>query len=119
MVNSIQSGGVAYTRLRPLLAPALGVQGEPKYASFRPGLVTGLHLPVVYPASAERGPSAVSLRHLTSRYPGAAEPALRDVSLDLLPRDAGRRHRPGGLRQERVGARHRGPVSAGGGPDHA
>lgn len=85
MVNSIQSGGAAYTRLRPLLASALGVQGEPKYASFRPGLVTGFNLPVVYPTSADRGPVAVSLRHVTFRYPGAVEPALRDVSLDLRP----------------------------------
>jgi ATP-binding cassette subfamily B protein len=85
MVNSIQSGGAAYARVRPLLAPALGVSGEPAYASFRPGVVTGLHLPVVYPTSDGRGPGAISLRHVTFRYPGAAEPALTDVSLELPP----------------------------------
>jgi ABC-type multidrug transport system fused ATPase/permease subunit len=83
MVNSIQGGGAAYARVRPLLAPALAVSGEPAYASFRPGVVTGLDLPVAYPASSVRGPSAVSLRHVTFRYPGAAEPALTDVSLEL------------------------------------
>jgi ABC-type multidrug transport system fused ATPase/permease subunit len=42
LINSVQAGGVAYRRLRPLLAPALSVQGEPPRASFRPGYVAGL-----------------------------------------------------------------------------
>ena len=38
-VNSLQSGAAAYARLRPLLAPALPVAGEPRFASFRTGHV--------------------------------------------------------------------------------
>src|SRR5690348_18236605 len=37
LVNSVQSGGAAHARLRPFLAPALPMQGEPPRASFRPG----------------------------------------------------------------------------------
>ena len=36
LFNSVQSGGAAYKRLEPLLAPARGVKGEPPHASFRP-----------------------------------------------------------------------------------
>jgi ABC-type multidrug transport system fused ATPase/permease subunit len=43
LINSVQAGGVAYRRLKPLLAPALSVQGEPERASFRLGYVAGLH----------------------------------------------------------------------------
>src|SRR5262249_36294600 len=31
LVNSIQSGGAAYARLAPMLAPALGMVGEPRF----------------------------------------------------------------------------------------
>jgi ABC-type multidrug transport system fused ATPase/permease subunit len=43
LINSVQAGGVAYRRLKPLLAPALPVDGEPAYASFKPGYVAGVH----------------------------------------------------------------------------
>jgi len=83
MFNSIQSGGAAYARLKPLLAPALGVKGEPPFASFRPGWVVGLDQPLpVSPRIAEH-PLAVQLRSVTFRYPGAAQPALQDVSLEI------------------------------------
>src|SRR5215213_2138989 len=42
LINSVQAGGVAYRRLKPLLAPALSVEGEPPRASFRLGYVAGL-----------------------------------------------------------------------------
>ena len=42
LINSVQAGGVAYRRLKPLLAPALSVTGEPPRASFRQGYVAGL-----------------------------------------------------------------------------
>src|SRR3989442_14590267 len=42
LVNSVQSGAAAYARLRPLLAPALRVAGEPRLASFRAGHITGI-----------------------------------------------------------------------------
>ena len=47
LVNSMQSGAAAYARLRPLLAPALGVADEGRFASFRAGTSPG--------ARAERG----------------------------------------------------------------
>jgi len=56
LINSVQAGGVAYRRLKPLLAPALPVDGEPPRASFRPGYVAGLERrPAVGVASDERG----------------------------------------------------------------
>src|SRR5882724_7179022 len=42
LANSVQSGAAAYARLRPLLAPALGVTGEPRGASFQAGHVAGI-----------------------------------------------------------------------------
>ena len=42
LANSIQSGAAAYARLRPLLAPALAVAGEPRAASFRAGHIAGI-----------------------------------------------------------------------------
>jgi ABC-type multidrug transport system fused ATPase/permease subunit len=83
MFNSIQSGGAAYTRLKPLLAPALGVQGEPPFASFLPGQVVGLDQPLPVPPRIEERPLAVQLKSVTFRYPGAAQPALQDVSLEI------------------------------------
>lgn len=47
LVNSIQRGGVARRRLRPLLAPPLGVRGEPRASSFRTGHVAGINQPAV------------------------------------------------------------------------
>ena len=45
LVNSLQSGAAAYARLRPLLASALPVAGEPRFASFRAGHVAGITQP--------------------------------------------------------------------------
>src|SRR5262245_56459182 len=83
LVNSVQSGGAAYARLRPLLAPALSVQGEPALASFRPGHVAGIEQPIAELAARISGPLAVALEGITFRYPGAAAPALREVSLNI------------------------------------
>ena len=83
MFNSIQSGGAAYARLKPLLAPALGVKGEPPFASYRPGWVVGLDQPLPVPPRIAEHPLAVQLRSVTFRYPGAAQPALQDVSLEI------------------------------------
>jgi ABC-type multidrug transport system fused ATPase/permease subunit len=82
LVNSVQSGAAAYARLRPLLAPPLGVRGEPPRASFRTGHVAGIDVSPEPPRPAGRGPIALDVRDLTLRYPGAAQPALRGVSLD-------------------------------------
>lgn len=83
LFNSIQSAGAAYTRLKPLLAPARGVQDEPPYASFQPGWVNGLNEPIPTMNATQEGPVAVSFENVTFRYPGAARPALQDVSMDI------------------------------------
>ena len=83
LVNSLQSGAAAYARLRPLLAPALLVAGEPRLASFRPGHVAGI---TRRPAPAGRrgvGPASLSLRDLTFQYPGAEAPVLRGLNLHI------------------------------------
>ena len=83
LVNSVQSGAAAYARLRPLLAPALGVAGEPRVASFRAGHIAGISRTPVRPTARTPGPVAVSLRGATFRYPGAEAPALRELNLDI------------------------------------
>jgi ATP-binding cassette, subfamily B, multidrug efflux pump len=83
LVNSIQSGGAAYARLRPLLAPPLSVHGEPAWASFRPGHVAGIGQPALMQQARGTGPIAVALRGVTFGYPGAARPAFTDISLDI------------------------------------
>src|SRR5262249_21115697 len=85
LVNSIQSGGAAYARLKPLLAPALPVAGEPPHASFHTGHVAGIERPIDRAVSRHAGPVALLLRDVTFRYPGASEPALRNLSLDVPP----------------------------------
>lgn len=83
MFNSIQGGGAAYARLKPLLAPALGMQGEPSFASYLPGRVVGLDRPLPLLPQVEERPLAAQLQSVTFRYPGAAQPALQDISLEI------------------------------------
>jgi ATP-binding cassette, subfamily B, multidrug efflux pump len=83
LVNSIQSGAAAYARLRPLLAPALSVRGEPPRASFRAGHLAGVDRRLVRSTPRRSGPAAVSLRRVTFRYPGAPTPALHELDLDV------------------------------------
>ena len=83
MFNSIQSGGAAYARLTPLLAPALGVQGEPRLASYMPGRVVGLDNPLPRPEQFDEHPLSVQLQSVVFRYPNAAQPALKNVSLEI------------------------------------
>jgi ABC-type multidrug transport system fused ATPase/permease subunit len=83
MVNSIQSGGAAYARIEPLLAPALKVQGEPPFASFKPGHVAGFERLEERSSRRLPGPIGVSLRNVTFSYPGASRPALVDFSLEI------------------------------------
>ncbi|MEW6085749.1 MAG: ABC transporter ATP-binding protein [Chloroflexota bacterium] len=85
MFNSIQSGGAAYARLKPLLAPAAGVQGEPPLASFMPGRVVGVDAPLPAPPQVEGRPLGVRLQSVTFRYPHAAAPALQNVSAEIPP----------------------------------
>jgi ABC-type multidrug transport system fused ATPase/permease subunit len=83
LVNSVQSGAAAYARLRPLMAPALAVDGEPRLASFRPGHIAGISRAPARAAARAPGPASVRLRGLTFRYPGAEAPALRELDLDV------------------------------------
>jgi ATP-binding cassette subfamily B multidrug efflux pump len=83
LVNSLQSGAAAYVRLRPLLAPALPVVGEPRFASFRAGHVAGIARETAPPARGAAGPASLCLRDVTFRYPGADLPALRELNLDV------------------------------------
>lgn len=85
MFNSIQSGGAAYTRLKPLLAPASGVQGEPPLASYMPGRVVGVDAPLPAPPQVEERPLGVRLQSVTFRYPHAATHALQNVSAEIPP----------------------------------
>ncbi|MGH7343071.1 MAG: hypothetical protein ACREKH_21505 [Candidatus Rokuibacteriota bacterium] len=62
LVNSIQSGGAAYARLRPLLAPALPVRDEPPRASFHADHLAGVDRRVVRPAVRRAGAVSLSLR---------------------------------------------------------
>ena len=83
LVNSIQSGAAAYARLRPLLAPALGVAGEPPFASFKHGHIAGIARAAAPTPPRKAGPVSVSLRDVTFRYAGARTPALRGLSLEI------------------------------------
>ena len=83
MVNSIQSGGAAYARLEPMLAPALAVAGEPRFASFMTGHVAGIDQVEELGERDRAGPVGVSIKNLTFTYPGATQPALVDFSLEI------------------------------------
>jgi ATP-binding cassette, subfamily B, multidrug efflux pump len=87
LLNSIQSGAAAYARLSPMLAPAFGVEREPRLSSFKSAHVAGAELETMTSRSKAftelAGPFGVSLSKLTFTYPGASEPALTDVTLDI------------------------------------
>jgi ATP-binding cassette, subfamily B, multidrug efflux pump len=105
LVNSIQTGGAAYERLRPLLAPPLGVTGEPPFASFQPGRVMGLDrrdtstagvgdpsngsdsgdLQLPLAQQPPSGPVAVRFESVRFRYPGATGMALDGITLNVPP----------------------------------
>ncbi|MGE3540744.1 MAG: ABC transporter ATP-binding protein [Candidatus Tectimicrobiota bacterium] len=83
MLNAIQSGGAAYVRLRPLLAPPLTLSQEPPGASFRAGHLVGMQAPRLAPPAVAPGPLAVALHGVTCCYATAAAPALQDLWLDI------------------------------------
>jgi ATP-binding cassette, subfamily B, multidrug efflux pump len=83
LVNSLQSGAAAYARLRPLLASALPVAGEPRFASFRAGHVAGSTRRAPPIAGRTTGPASLSLRDVTFQYPGAEAPVFRGLNLDI------------------------------------
>jgi len=79
LINSVQAGGVAYRRLKPLLAPALSVTGEPPRASFRLGYVAGLHRDE-QPAMAADGPAATQADRVGALASGAMNRAPTDAA---------------------------------------
>ena len=83
LVNSLQSGAAAYARLRPLLAPALPVVDEPRFASFRAGHVAGITRRTAPMGGRRSGPASLSLRDVTFQYPGADAPVFRGLNLDI------------------------------------
>ncbi|HET7769091.1 MAG TPA: ABC transporter ATP-binding protein [Chloroflexota bacterium] len=91
LLNSVQTGGAAYERLRPLLAPPLPVAGEPPLASFRPWRVTGLAAagaPAARAGAGELtpvGPLSLAFDAVRVRFPAAALPALEAISATFAP----------------------------------
>ena len=82
LVNSVQSGAAAYARLEPLLAPPLGVQHQPAYASFLPNHLPGATAVVESVLGWRHTSVAVAIRSATFRYPDAAQPASEEMNLD-------------------------------------
>ena len=85
LVNSIQTGGAAYARLGPMLAPALDVAREPPFASFDPNHVAGISLEDTISRSTRTGAIGAVVTNVTFHYPGGARPALVDLSLEIPP----------------------------------
>jgi len=83
LVNSLQSGAAAYARLRPLLAPALTVAGEPRLASFRAGHLAGIAQPPPAAGSGRTGPVSISLQNVTVQYPEGERPAVYGLTADI------------------------------------
>ena len=81
LVNSIQSGGAAYTRLEP--GPAIPATAEPRFASFKPDHVAGIDSAEATAKNAASGAVGVSLRNVTFAYPGASRPALSGLTLEI------------------------------------
>ena len=85
MVNRVQVGGAAFQRLQPLLAPPLGVRGEPRWWTFGsinlPGpLVINDRLP-----SPSSGPASLSMQQVSFSYPGSGHPSLEGVNFSVSP----------------------------------
>jgi len=87
LVNSIQSGGAAYARIQPMLAPALSVEDEPRWASFEAGRIAGIDRKDPGARQSRPGPLGVALADVTFTFPGATQPALSELSLDIAPGD--------------------------------
>jgi len=87
LVNSIQSGGAAYARIQPMLAPALSIAGESRWASFQADRVAGIDRGDTEAVGGQPGPIGVSLSAVTFVFPGAAQSALSDLSLEIAPGD--------------------------------
>lgn len=83
LVNSVQSAAAAYTRLEPLLAPALGLAHEPPFASLDHNRLMGIDANTSELPSTRPRPCSVELRNASFSYADAAEPAFRGVNLTI------------------------------------
>jgi ABC-type multidrug transport system fused ATPase/permease subunit len=80
LANRVQAARAAYTRIAPLLAPAVaGTRGS----AWRAQTIAAPE-PIV-PLDGRTGPAEVVLRAVDFAYPGAAGLALREVSLTVRP----------------------------------
>jgi len=81
--NRLQSAGVAYARIESMLAPFEESTDDPKWASFKPGLITGLTVRASSPPPTPGGPLPVQIQDVSFRYPGSDTNALDGVSLGV------------------------------------
>ena len=85
LVNSIQSGGAAYARLAPMLAPALVLASEPAFSSFKSDHVAGVGVEEKQIPGSHSGPVGVKFTNVTFTYPGASRATLANFSLEIAP----------------------------------
>jgi len=85
MLNRVQAGAAAFSRLEPLLANPARPTSEPPLSSFRADRVAGVDQPIPSGRPGPAKPVSVSVQSLTFRYPGAPEPVLRGIDLEVAP----------------------------------
>ena len=83
MINSIQAGTSAYSRIKSLLAQPPPLRYEPPRASFHAGHMAGINEPGPQRPGVTSGPVAVSVQGVTFSYLAGSDPALRDISLNI------------------------------------
>jgi ATP-binding cassette subfamily B protein len=83
MLNRLQAGAAAFSRLRPLLAEPVPAAGEPMLASFRAGRVAAVDEAIPPGEPAPGTAVSVTVSSVTFRYPGSAEPQLRGIDLEI------------------------------------
>jgi ABC-type multidrug transport system fused ATPase/permease subunit len=83
MVNRVQAGGAADSRLTPLLAPPLRLERSSRGDRFNPTLVPGaMSLPEAQGAR-QRAPVGLRFDGVTFAYRDATAPAVIDIDLDV------------------------------------
>jgi ABC-type multidrug transport system fused ATPase/permease subunit len=85
MANRVQAAGVAYARLRDLLAPPLPIATEPRWSSFSSAYVAGSSSESPEPDRAGHAPAALSIRGVSFSYPGSATQTLHQIDVDIPP----------------------------------
>lgn len=83
MMNTIQSGGAAYARMKPLLATPLTMKDEPRLASFGASHLIGPERVITEFPSVPSRPVEVSVQDVTFSYPGSTSPILSDLRLSV------------------------------------